>query len=303
MNVYTPRLHILGKGYCPLKGGIYITQGNTPPDVPLPEALRSIVRIYEDFDFLTWGDRLRTWGWLIGCASVMGKLVDEHAPIHLVRAQEVGSGKTYLQDLTAAVFGETPYLAPNKAKGAGGLDESLAEGMSRGHPMIKIDNLDGKFDSQYLESLLTADRAPARVLYRRELEVDPRRHFFFVNPVAEFTISPGLLRRCYPIQIRKRPLNFGWNRYREGDILKHVRANQSYYLGCVFAVIKEWHRLGKPHTPERRHSFTRYTQNIDWIIQNIFKVDLPMFCDHDGHGNFLPTISRPDGEMRSPFES
>lgn len=285
-------LQILRKGYHLARGGIYITRGHMPPNVPLTEALRAIVRVFEEFDFLTWGDRLRAWAYLIGIGLILGDLLKEHAPIHFVEALEVGSGKTFLQDLTAAFFNEIPYLAPNKDRGVGGLDESLAEGMARGRPMIKIDNLDREFDSQYLESVLSADRAPARVPYRREVEVEPRRHFFFINTNGAPS-TPGLCRRSYTIRIRKRPLDFHWNRYREGDVLKHVRANQSYYLGCVFAVIREWQRLGKPRTFERRHSFTLYTQSLDWISQNIFEIDLPILCDHDSKGRFLRVLDRP----------
>jgi hypothetical protein len=288
-------LQVHCKGYHPIRGGVYICGGRAPPEVPLPEALRAIARVYEDFLFLTWGDRMRAWLYPIIAALIMGDLLRTHAPIHLVEALRAGSGKTYLQDLTAAFFGEIPYLASNTDRGVGGLDEALAEGMMRGRTFIKIDNLeldaDHKFDSEYLEQVLTAERASARVPYQRAVEVDPKNHFFCVNTNGT-GFTPGLLRRSWPIRIRKRPHDFRRNVYREGDrkVLDHVRAHQPYYLGCIFSVIREWHRAGRPRTKERRHSFEECAQVADWIVQNVFKTEVPLFNDYDLNGELLPAL-------------
>jgi hypothetical protein len=53
--------------------------------------------------------------------------------------------------------------------------------------------------------------------------------------------------------------------------LTHVREEQSYYLGCVFSVVKYWLENGKRRTDETRHSFREWAQTLDWILQNAFK--------------------------------
>jgi hypothetical protein len=66
---------------------------------------------------------------------------------------------------------------------------------------------------------------------------------------------------------------------RRGDLLRHIEKKSDYYLSCVFTIIREWHVRGKPRTHESRHDFREWSQTLDWIIQNIFK--LPPLLD--GH--------------------
>lgn len=51
-------------------------------------------------------------------------------------------------------------------------------------------------------------------------------------------------------------------------------------LGAVFAVIREWHRQGKPRTTESRHDFRTWARTLDWIVQNIFNSP-PLLDGHD----------------------
>ncbi len=304
-------LEIRSRGYWPIRGGVYVLKTKPPPDVPLAEAMRAIVRAFEDFKFLTDADLFRALAYPIVIAISMGGLLDAQIPINFVDALEGGTGKSYFSEVTTAFFGDTPYLATPR-KGLGSIDESLSEGMVRGRPFIRIgnlDNLQGEFDSRFLEEILTSESANARVMYTREVAVDPRNHFFFINsnslPDKGWPILPATMqRRCWPIRIRKRPLNFVWNQYREGkgDILAHIRANQRYYLGCLFSVIREWHRAGKPRTDERRHSFEACSQVADWIMQNVFKTSCPLFSDYDKDGQLITAIEPPRGDYQAPTD-
>lgn len=295
------------KGYLPIRGGLYICRRKPPLEPPLDEALTNIVRVFQDTKFLTPYDRFRAWLYPIVIALVSGRLIPGPAPIHLVQALHVNSGKTFLQDLTAAWFGELPWAAPNKTGGVGGLDEGLAEGMARGRAFIKVDNLElgagHDFDSEYLEQVMTARRTSARVPYRRTIEVDPRNHFFMINTNCE-GFTPGLLRRCWPLRIRKRPMDFRYAEYREGDegkIIDHVLANPRKYLGSLFAVVREWHRAGKKRTSERRHSFTHTAQVADWIAQNVFQTGCPLFDDYDSTGSLMPAIEESERTYEGDF--
>ena len=58
-----------------------------------------------------------------------------------------------------------------------------------------------------------------------------------------------------------------------------MEANQTFYLGCVFAVIREWVAQGKQRTTDTRHDFREWTQSLDWIVQSFFA--LPPLLD--GH--------------------
>src|SRR5258708_9382115 len=68
--------------------------------------------------------------------------------------------------------------------------------------------------------------------------------------------------------------------YPEGDLLTHVKANQPYYLGCVFSVIREWLASGKPsNRDETRHDFREWAQVMDLLVTNLFG-EAPLMENH-----------------------
>ena len=291
-------VEILTKGYHHPHGGTYVTRGRYVPKVPLDTAIRSIVRVFEDFEFLSPSDTLTAWGNVITIGLKLGGILTAPAPIQYAEASMVGSGKSYLQDCTAAFFGERPWVATQRQRGVGGLDETVAQGMAHGRMCIKIDNVDGELCSQYLASTLSHDKMPVRVPYRREIEVDVGRHVFFLNTNGA-VISPDLQRRFSVVRLGKRPPTYRYCKYREGRILDHIRANQPYYLGCVYAVIREWVYQGMPTSKESRHSFADWACAIDWIIQHIFKAGMSPFDGYDSRGALMPAIPVPPGSELS----
>jgi hypothetical protein len=85
-----------------------------------------------------------------------------------------------------------------------------------------------------------------------------------------FEATRDFCNRSNIIRIKKQPKEYQYRQYAEGDLLEHIRANQSYYLGCVFAIIKEWIARGKPKTDDTGHDFREWNQICDWIVQNLF---------------------------------
>jgi hypothetical protein len=73
------------------------------------------------------------------------------------------------------------------------------------------------------------------------------------------------------------------------DLPSLIREEQAVALGCVFAVIREWYRQGKPRTNEMRHGFHEWCQTLDWIVQNILGC-APLM---DGHEEAQRRVSNP----------
>lgn len=295
------KIRVLGKGYSPLLDGVFVKKGWIPPEPPLDVSVRGIARVFEDFSYLTECDMMRAWANVVTIGLTLGGVLKAHAPIQYSEAPVQDCGKSFLQELTAAFFGEVPYLATEKKRGVGGIDESFAQGMVNGKPIIKCDNIVGEFDSQYLAASVTHDRITARIPYRRETEVDPRRHTFMLNSNGA-VFSQDLMRRLSMVRLQKRPIDFVYSQYHEGNVLEHVRARQPYYLGCIFSVIRAWIKAGKPRTGERRHSFTAWAQSLDWIIRNIFHMGIGLFDDYDQNGRPFPALPRNIGHTASGLD-
>jgi Bifunctional DNA primase/polymerase, N-terminal len=281
-------LSVLPSGYHPENGGIFVTGGETPPEIPAEEAVKALQELMAEFSFQTRGDQSRALAHLITPALKMGGFLTGFVPADVAEADQSQSGKTYRQRLTCAIYKEMPRIIARREGGVGSVDESFSQALIAGRPFIQFDNFRGKFDSQFIESFMTATGSfPARVPHRGEVMVDPTRFFLLLTSNGVET-TRDLANRSSIVRIRKR-LGVVFKHYPEGDLLQHVAARQAYYLGCVFSVIRLWVEYGKPRTTSTDHDFRDWAQTLDWIIQNIFHA-APLL---EGHRGAQERVSNP----------
>ena len=117
----------------------------------------------------------------------------------------------------------------------------------------------------------------------------PPENYFVLLTSNGVDTTRDFANRSNIIRIKKKPAGFVFTKFPEGDLLDRVRQWQGYYLGCVFAVIREWHGRGKPRTDETRHDFREWVQVVDWIAQNIFGT-VPIM---EGHQQAQERVSNP----------
>ena len=281
-------LKILGPGYHKENGGVLVVSGERPPDVPICEAVEALKGLVGEFDFQTPGDRSRALASLVTPALKLGGFIRDSIPADVAEADQSQSGKTYRQRVIAAIYREKIKLVAIRKGGVGSLDESFSQALIEGKPFIQLDNVRGKLDSPFIEAFLTAnDSIGARVPGRGEIQVDPRR-FLLMMTSNGVECTRDFANRSSIIRIRKR-VGFTYHVYPEDDLLSHVKANQPYYLGCVFAVIREWIGWGKLRTNVTEHDFKEWAKTLDWIVQNVFH-SAPLL---DGHLQAQERVSDP----------
>ena len=270
---------ILQKGYHDHAGGTLITKGANIPDMPLGESIALLKSLLDDFNFCSPSDASRAMASFISPALKFGDLLDCDYPIDFAEANESQTGKTYRQKTVCVVYGETPSAITESKGGVGSLDESIGSKLVEGKPFISIDNLRAKLDSPLLE---TATRGhgivSARPPHSKSISIETKHYLWQISTNgAELTRDAA--NRCVVTKITKRPPSARFKVFPEGDLLQHVRANQSRYLGAVFAVVREWIHHGRPRSDEHRHDFREWTQTLDWIITEIMGM-APLM---DGH--------------------
>ncbi len=275
-------LAVSGNGFNPLTG-ILVQKGDIPPIVPLDEAIRELRELLAEFRFQSASDEARAIAALITPAMKMGNLLRGSIPIDIGEADQSQSGKTYLQKMTAAIYNEEPVLVPLKRGGVGSTDESFFAKLVNGRPFIQFDNYRGALDSPALEAFLTAAGSyPCRIPHCQEIEVDPSRFFVGLTSNGVET-TRDLANRASIVRIFKRTnVHFP-------DTLGMIRNRQAYYLGCVFAIVREWYQNGKCRTSETRHDFREWCQTLDWIVRNLFGM-APLM---DGHVSAQERVSNP----------
>jgi len=281
-------LLILPKGYHSENGGILVTEGIAPPEVPIGEAVESLRMIFSEFDFQTPGDLSRALAHTITPALKLGGFIKGFVPADVAEADQSQSGKTFRQRLICSIYAEQPRVIARREGGVGSVDESFSAALITGHPFIQFDNFRGKLDSQFIEAFMTATGGfSARVPYHGEIQVDPSRFFILLTSNGVESTRDMANRSCI-VRIRKRA-GFAFQVFAEGDISDHVKARQPYFLGCVFAVIREWVESGKQRTRVMDHDFREWAQTLDWIVQNIFRA-APLL---EGHQQAQARISDP----------
>jgi hypothetical protein len=280
---------IVGKGYH-APTGLFITDGEAPPEMELTEAIKLLRELVEEFDFQSLGDRSRALASFHTPALKMGGHLKRNIPADVAEANKSQSGKTYRQRLIAAAYGENPSMVAFKGGGVGHADESLAAQLVAGRPFVQFDNFRGKFDSPYTEALLTAEKSfPVRLPFTPEVMIDPSRFVIMLSSNGVDT-TRDFANRSSIVRNRKKAEGFKFTKYKEGDLLEHVRADPALYLGAIFRVVKEWIAKGRLTTDETRHDFREWCQTLDWIVQNILE-EAPLM---DGHLEAQVRVSNPD---------
>lgn len=269
---------IIGRGYHDHAGGAYVTEGETPPDMPVDAAVTALLGLLDDFNFVTPSDRSRAVASLLSPALKMGGWIDDDYPMDVAEADKSQSGKTYRQKLVNRIYNEIPSAITAPRGGVGSLDETISAALIKGRPFITLDNFRGKLDSTILEQAIRGARRVSCRALRTSAEVDTQPFNWQLSTNgAEFTRD--IANRSIITRIRKQAASYRFKDYSEGNLEAHVAAKQSFYLGAVFAVINEWARNGYPKTDDSRHDFRGWCQALDWIVQNIFKL-APLL---DGH--------------------
>jgi hypothetical protein len=282
------KLLTLGPGYHSEGDGILVLGMIEPPNVPLSEAVSSILALVNDFKFATPADRPRAIANFIGPGIRMSGALTGFATMNTVEANASQTGKGYLLECQRAVYDEPGVTITKKDGGVGSLDESIGAALFTGKPFITFDNVKGLVNSQYLESTLTnRNGVRVRVPYRGEVTIDPKRTTLHLTSNG-FEATVDLGNRSLITRLEKQPEGFRFTEFAAGDLLAHIESNQAYFLGCVFAVIRDWYARGKPKLPTT-HSFREWVGTLDWIVQNIFKLN-PLL---DGHSDAVTRVTSP----------
>lgn len=246
-----------------------LASGGAVPEVSLDDAKQLLTGLVKDYRFATPGDRARALAAMITPAMLFGGLLNGRAPIDLGEADESQAGKGYRNKITCAIYRANPRTVTQRATGGvGSVQETFDAALVSGAGFIPFDNFRGRLDLPGLESFLTEDSYPARVPYCPTMAIDPRRIVIqFTSNAAEVTTD--LANRCSCVRILKQPPDYPFAKYPEGDLLDHVLANQSRYLGAVFSIVREWHHRGKPELTTAGHDFRRWAKVLGYVSEHI----------------------------------
>jgi hypothetical protein len=131
--------------------------------------------------------------------------------------------------------------------------------------------------TQGTPTALTEDTASCRALHADAIVPTTGAFFMLTSNGAELT--PDLADRSAFIRIAKQPDGYRWSKYGGEELSEHVKNRRVHYLGCIYSVLSEWIRQGKPQIDGAPHRFWQWACSMDWIVRNLFGLS-PLLNGH-----------------------
>lgn len=260
--------------------GIYVLPDAPAAEVvPFDDAARALPDLLRNFKFREPADRARAVMAIIKPAlNASGMLRSGRVPIDVIEKDKSQAGGGYMAKMIHAVYRcDRPGLIGQTNGGVGSVREAIHTKLIEGHQFIQLDNWKGMLNEPALEIALTENSIDCRMPGVKGVSVDPRQTcFLMTSNGAELT--EDLANRANIIRIEKQPLGYDeWYPWPEGGLLEHVEARQPFYLGCVFAVLRRWHDLGKPLADDNgQHDFRAWARAARYIAQSLLGLADPL---------------------------
>lgn len=225
-------------------------------------ALAVLSSALEEFPFAMPSDRSAALAAMLTAAARQSLPT---APMFHMRAHQPGTGKSYLSALISALA--SPHVGAPQSFPSNNdeCDKVLLATLKQGAAVIEFDNLTGDIvPFKKLCTVLTSERVSGRVLgSSRTVEVSTRSLILSsgnnVAPVGDMT------RRCITVNLDARTEAPAARRFKNPDLLRHVRQRRTEYVAAALTIIRAWLVAGSPRAPcPALNSFERWS---DWCRQ------------------------------------
>ena len=241
------------------------------PQVPTEADVEGAVQLLTeellvDFEFAAESDLAHALAALL--LPFVRRLIDGPTPVHLLEAPTPGSGKSLLADLISIVALGRCCEATTVTRNEDESRKKLTAILSRGRPIVVIDNLQGALESAQLAAAITAEIWSDRLLGKTQMVEFPNRALWIVtgnNP----KLSMEIARRCIRIRLephQERP----WERtgFKHDPIRTWAREHRSELVRAVLVIVKHWLVKGRPAGNKTLGSFEVWATTMGGILRH-----------------------------------
>ena len=259
---------ILHQGYHP-NYQVLVTGGSVS-DVEFDEAVDALDELLCDFAPFTPSDKSRMMASLITPAFKPSKMIVQ-SPLFFYSSDQSQAGKGLAAETAPCIFDCIAENVKRRERGAGSFEENIDAALIAGRQFINMDNFKGNLNNEWLEGLITAGENShgAKASYTRVTPVDSSACNWSLtsNGVRG---TEDLVNRMAIVKLKKHKSDYQFRYGSKEGYHQHIQSNQSYYLGCVLAVIQRWIADGKPKGTAGGHSFISWAETLDYIVTNYF---------------------------------
>lgn len=194
------------------------------------------------------------------------------APMHVTRAPVASSGKSYLNDLVAAIaIGQLmPVMAAGRTEEE--TEKRLGAALLTGQPLISIDNVNGELGGDFLCQAIERPIVEVRILGKSErVRIEARGTSIF-GTGNNIVVVGDLCRRVVTAT-----LNPGVERpeLREftGNPVATVMADRGAYIAAALTVCRAYVAAGRPNRAKRLASFEGWSDTVRSALMWLGKAD------------------------------
>ncbi len=222
--------------------------------------------LFCDFPFAAKSDKAHALAALL--LPFVRRMINGPTPIHLIEAPTPGSGKSLLADLVSIVATGRSSEATTVTKNEDESRKKLTAILSRGRPVVVIDNIHGGLESAQLSSAITAELWSDRLLGKTQMVEFPNRALWLVtgnNPKLTMEIA----RRC--IRIRLNPdAEQPWQRsgFKHDPIRTWAIGCRSGLVWAALVIVQAWVAAGRPKVSMTLGSFEDWAVVIGGILEH-----------------------------------
>jgi putative DNA primase/helicase len=207
------------------------------------EALDAIENeLFIDFGFESEADRANAIGLLL--LPFVREIIDGPTPLFLARAPDAGSGKTLLVE--AALFPGCGEVANEPDASGDEWKKRITSTLLAGRPVMFLDNLSGKLDSDAVANLITTETWGDRILGKNQSVSLPVRVVFAATG-SNLTLSRQMARRAYASFLdpyanghNRKPSERGRDEYRHAPLIPWARAHRAELVRAALVLIQHW---------------------------------------------------------------
>lgn len=254
---------VLRPGYDPQTGLILVNPPELPdmPDKPTrDDALDAIALLKEliaDFPFAGQGSISVA---LSAFITPVVRAALAAAPMHVTTAPQMGSGKSYLFDIAAAIaLGQLcPVIAAGKSEDE--MEKRLGAALMGGQPIISIDNVNGELGGEMLCQAVERPVIKPRILGKSDMgEVQNRATFFATG--NNITLLDDMTRRVIICALDAGEEKPELRRFRTKPA-QVVLDDRGPYIAACLNVVRAYHLAGKPNRLPPLASFEDWSDMV-----------------------------------------
>ncbi|QIG47935.1 hypothetical protein G5V57_09530 [Nordella sp. HKS 07] len=209
-------------------------QVSIPPEPTREEAegaLDVLRELFEEFPFV---DEASEGVALSLVLSTMARSALDAAPLHLFKAPEAGSGKSYIVNIASMIATGESCAVIAATSNVEEQEKRIAGAMMTGLPLISLDNLNGTLGSSLLCQAVTEKRVTQRPLGGSGLKIISNCSVFTANG-NNIAIMDDLARRTVQGDLDAK-IEKPWQREFRRNPLAMIEANRAKYVAAALTI-------------------------------------------------------------------